>query len=407
MKSRKLIAVVMLAVSICTINPTVVRADENSVKEAQAKYQEYQDKIDEANSHIYSLNSSIEELVVSIKENEDKVTETENEIKFNKLKIEELKEDIDSREKLKASRLREMYKSNIAMNYMSLVLSVRNFSDLVSVIDGFSTLMEMDRSVILGLEDAKDELNDKVKDLSTKEKELNLYSRRLNSDKESLEIKVNQQEEIIASLESEKAKFGSEVLEVAERELVAYQIETINSSSSASELSSMVNQLNSIKDGQLTMPNVIEEVTSAVDSASSKIEDIRQQELAYNTTQVNRGPGFEASTGNSIVDFAFQFLGRPYVWGAVGPDTFDCSGLTSYVYRHAAGIEITRTTYTQINVGTPVSYSEMQPGDLVFTYDNEHVGIYVGNGMYINATFPGSTVRVTPVTNFYAARRIL
>ena len=95
------------------------------------------------------------------------------------------------------------------------------------------------------------------------------------------------------------------------------------------------------------------------------------------------------------------------MWGAVGPDTFDCSGFTSYVYRHCAGIEITRTTYTQINVGVPVSYNNMQPGDLVFTYDNEHVGIYVGSVMYINATYPGSTIRVTPVTNFYAARRIL
>ena len=64
------------------------------------------------------------------------------------------------------------------------------------------------------------------------------------------------------------------------------------------------------------------------------------------------------------------------------------------MYRHCAGIEITRTTYTQINVGVPVSYNNMQPGDLVFTYDNEHVGIYVGSGMYINATYPGSTIRV-------------
>ena len=407
MKSRKLIAVVMLAVSICTINPTVVRADENSVKEAQVKYQEYQTKIDEANSQIYSLNNSIEELVVSIKENEDKVTETENEIRFNKLKIEELKEDIENREELKATRVREMYKSNIVMNYIYLIFSSKNFSDFISAFDGFTTLMEIDKSVILGLEDVKDELNGKVLELGTKEKELNLYSQRLKSDKESLENKVDQQKTIIASLESEKTKFGSEVLEVAERELVAYQIEAIKSSNSASELSSMISQLSSIKDGQLTMPNVISEVDSAIGSANSKIESIRQQELAYNTVQVSRGPGFEGSTGNSIVDYAFQFLGTPYVWGAVGPNTFDCSGLTSYVYRHAAGIEITRTTYTQINVGTPVSYSEMQPGDLVFTYDNEHVGIYVGNGMYINATYPGSTVRVTPVTNFYAARRIL
>ena len=114
-----------------------------------------------------------------------------------------------------------------------------------------------------------------------------------------------------------------------------------------------------------------------------------------------------STSASKLVSYAKSLLGKPYVWGAQGPSSFDCSGFTSYVYRHCAGIEITRTTYTQINVGVPVSYNNMQPGDLVFTYDNEHVGIYVGGGMYINATYPGSTVRVTPVTNFYAARRVL
>ena len=79
----------------------------------------------------------------------------------------------------------------------------------------------------------------------------------------------------------------------------------------------------------------------------------------------------------------------------------------SYVYRHCANLEITRTTYTQINVGTPVEYGDMQPGDLVFMRNNEHVGIYIGNGQMIHAPRTGDVVKVSNVFSFYAARRIL
>ena len=67
------------------------------------------------------------------------------------------------------------------------------------------------------------------------------------------------------------------------------------------------------------------------------------------------------------------------------------------MFRNAAGVDITRTTYSQLGVGTPVSYDELQPGDLVFTYGQDHVGIYVGNGQYIHAPQPGDSVKVSPV----------
>ena len=91
----------------------------------------------------------------------------------------------------------------------------------------------------------------------------------------------------------------------------------------------------------------------------------------------------------------------------LAPNAFDCSGFTSYVYRHAAGIEITRTTWSQYGQGVPVSYSDLQLGDLVFTYDLGHVGIYVGGGQYIHAPQPGEGVKVSPIQGFYGARRIL
>ncbi|QFQ99881.1 glycoside hydrolase [Streptomyces phaeolivaceus] len=86
-------------------------------------------------------------------------------------------------------------------------------------------------------------------------------------------------------------------------------------------------------------------------------------------------------------------IGKPYVWGATGPGSYDCSGLTQAAWK-AAGVDLPRTTYDQVNTGTTVSLSNARPGDLIFFYDNiGHVGLYIGNGMMIHAPKPGTYVR--------------
>ncbi|MFF3915294.1 NlpC/P60 family protein [Streptomyces sp. NPDC001852] len=99
----------------------------------------------------------------------------------------------------------------------------------------------------------------------------------------------------------------------------------------------------------------------------------------------------------AAVDYAYAKLGSPYVWGAAGPNAFDCSGLVQAAYR-AAGISLPRTTYAQIDAGRRVSRSELQPGDLVFFYSGiSHVGIYVGDGQIIHAPNPSAPVRLAPL----------
>ncbi|MDG4861866.1 NlpC/P60 family protein [Streptomyces sp. T-3] len=108
------------------------------------------------------------------------------------------------------------------------------------------------------------------------------------------------------------------------------------------------------------------------------------------------------------VSFAYGALGSPYVWGASGPNAFDCSGLTQAAYR-SAGVALPRTTYTQINAGQRVSRSELAPGDLIFFYSGlSHVGLYVGNGQMIHAPNPSAPVRLAPIDQmpFAGATRV-
>ncbi|WP_326703977.1 C40 family peptidase [Streptomyces cyaneofuscatus] len=108
------------------------------------------------------------------------------------------------------------------------------------------------------------------------------------------------------------------------------------------------------------------------------------------------------------VSFAHGAIGKPYVWGATGPNAFDCSGLTQAAWK-AAGVSLPRTTYTQINAGQRVSRSELAPGDLVFFYSGiSHVGLYIGGGQMIHAPRPGAPVRIAPISQmpFAGATRV-
>lgn len=100
---------------------------------------------------------------------------------------------------------------------------------------------------------------------------------------------------------------------------------------------------------------------------------------------------------------ALSRLGRPYVWGATGPDRFDCSGLVQWSYRQA-GVHLDRTTYQQINDGIPVPRSQIRPGDLVFPHAG-HVQMAIGNNLVVEAPYSGATVRISPLGSNVQIRR--
>ena len=94
-------------------------------------------------------------------------------------------------------------------------------------------------------------------------------------------------------------------------------------------------------------------------------------------------------------------LGKSYVWGAAGPDHFDCSGLTMYAYA-AAGVSLSHFTGAQWNEGRHVPESDLQPGDLVFFEKTlGHMGMYIGNGQFIHAPHTGDVVKISALSGYY------
>ena len=97
----------------------------------------------------------------------------------------------------------------------------------------------------------------------------------------------------------------------------------------------------------------------------------------------------------TALKYALAQVGKPYVWGAAGPSAFDCSGLMMAAWG-AAGVGLPHSSRAQAGYGTPVSQSELKPGDLVFYYHPiSHVGMYIGNGLIVNAENPSVGVKVT------------
>lgn len=117
----------------------------------------------------------------------------------------------------------------------------------------------------------------------------------------------------------------------------------------------------------------------------------------------HRATGRE-SRAVQAVRAALSRLGTPYVWGATGPDRFDCSGLVQWAYAQA-GIRLRRTTYEQIHDGVPVAPSQVRPGDLVFPHTG-HVQMAIGGGLVVEAPQPGSVVQISRLGPSVAIRRM-
>jgi cell wall-associated NlpC family hydrolase len=115
-----------------------------------------------------------------------------------------------------------------------------------------------------------------------------------------------------------------------------------------------------------------------------------------------------SSVGAAALREALTQQGKPYVWGAAGPNAYDCSGLVTWAFKQV-GTNLPRVAEMQSAVGTPVSPAQLQPGDLVFFYTPvSHVGIYVGGGEVLHASEPGVPIRIAPMAGmpFHNARRI-
>jgi len=148
----------------------------------------------------------------------------------------------------------------------------------------------------------------------------------------------------------------------------------------------------------------LSEARSLLNSLTAK----DRAKLAAQQARANRAASSRVDLGNdasasqragAALAAAKSKIGSPYVWGATGPSSFDCSGLTSWAYNQA-GVSLPRTSQAQANAGTHVGRGQLAPGDLIIFYgDAHHIGLYAGNGQVLHAPKPGAAVRYESMDN--------
>ncbi|ACD24537.1 SagA protein [Clostridium botulinum B str. Eklund 17B (NRP)] len=421
---RKKILAAMLATMIIAGSsaPVFATPGNQELNETRQKYAEIERNINEIQDKIYDLDAQIEPLEQTVSNNKKEVKNINTQIDNTTKDIGQCKEEITNLDLALGERLKAIYMSgNMEFSYLNFLFESESTSDFFTRAESLGRILGRDKKAIKEIAEKRDSLNEKITSLEDKKKEIDKLNAEVQVSLSELDVKKKDQEVLVEKTKDEKKKFDEEYLSQMERDVVKSQIDVINSSSSSlSDLKSAISQLRNIRDSQLKSPIVIEEVNAKIESGKSAVSQKEQEEeakkaaaAAASANTPNRGNSGSTnvtvpSAGNAqaILNEAYNHLGKAYVYGATGPSNFDCSGFTQYVYRKAAGVDISRTTYSQIGVGVSVSRDQLQPGDLVFPHAG-HVGIYVGGGNMIHAPQTGDVVKVSPVYNFYAARRIL
>ncbi len=396
--------------------PALAAPDSQQLSDSRQKYAEIEKNITDIQNKIYDLDTQIEPLQLTVDKNKKEITNINKVIDNTTKDIEQCKKEINTMDLALGQRVKEMYKSgDLEFSYLNFVLESESTSDFFSRAEAVSKIIGKDKSAIEEVTSKKEELNSKIQSLQDKKTEIDNLNKEIQTSLSELDGKKKEAEALASQAKDEKKKFDSQYLSQLERDLVKPQMDQLdNSNASAADLQAAIDQLRKVRDSQVKSEIVTAEINDKIEKAKVALAAKKQAEVKAATTAATPSRGGSKGTlaipsagkAQAILNEAYAQLGKPYVWGATGTGSFDCSGFTQFVYENAAGIDITRTTYSQIGEGQPVNQDQLQPGDLVFPHAG-HVGIYVGNGQMIHAPQTGDVVKVSPVYNFYAARRIL
>ncbi|OPJ65778.1 putative endopeptidase precursor [Clostridium chromiireducens] len=401
----------MLATVIVIGNsvPAFATPDNQQLSDSRQKYAEIESKISDIQNKIYDLDIQIEPLQLTVDKNTKEIKSINNVIDNTTKDIDQCKKEINTLDLALGQRVKAMYMSgDLEFSYLNFILESESTSDFFSRAEAVSKIIGKDKSAIEDITSKKEELNNKIQSLEDKKVEIDKLNKEIKASLNELDGKKKEEEALAVQAKEEKKNFDAQYLSQLEKDLIKPQIDALNNSNaSAAELQAAIDQLRRIRDNQIKSEIVTNEINDKIEKAKLVVASKKAAETKI--SKPSRGGKVSVpSAGNAqaILNAAYAQLGKPYQWGATGVSTFDCSGFTQYVYENAAGVDISRTTYSQINEGQAVSQGDLQPGDLVFTHPG-HVGIYVGNGQMIHAPQTGDVVKVGPVYSFYAGRRIV
>ncbi|AJA48593.1 protein P54 [Clostridium pasteurianum DSM 525 = ATCC 6013] len=406
MNKRILSAVLALGV-VLTMNVRALAEPslDEQLNSSQQQYNQEQSTLNEAQKKVSDIELKIEMLDDEIQKNmieidnvKGKISKTEADINNAQKSIKRAEQDIKAEKELYNKRMRAMY-INGSGGYINILLDSKGVSDLISKVETIKSIAEFNDKIISNLNERRQAVQEK------KDK----FAR----DKEKLIVLKSDSEKKLSDLNNKKTQQQPLIAEAKAQQNSAAEL----SASTKSQIDAIKQRIASAKAAEQAAANASQNNSSNnANSEANRSTNITANNNSNTNVSINRGGSLPASTGgsvsnDSVIAYASSFLGTPYVWGGTSPSPgFDCSGFTQYVYKKF-GVSVGRTTYDQIKDGVGVSRDQLKPGDLVFfgTYSNpHHMGMYVGDGMYIHAPHTGDVVKISPLnrSDYLTARRV-
>jgi cell wall-associated NlpC family hydrolase len=416
---KKLIKYTLSASIIATMisaTPTFASSiTQGQINATQVKIDDFETKVQQIDNRISVAMEKSQKFNDQIKTQQGKIEETKGEIQA-------AQKSLDAHKQVYSERLKTIQlegKQSVA-TYAELLFSSANISEFLTRFTAISNIMESDTDLLNGLNEkeqalknAEDKLHNEFDQLKKSQTELASEQKKIETDKKEI-----QQELVVAkdTLKTQQAQLEQQKAEEQARQLAQQKAEQARQL--AQQKAEQARQL-AQKQAQQGTQQVQQQSQSHQSARQTQQQPV--EKAPVNNTPVSNPPSVStppavaaipASSGSAseLIAYAKQFLGTPYVWGGTTPNGFDCSGFTSYVFRNAAGINLPRVSRDQQDVGTRISPSQVQPGDLVFRGNPAyHVGIYIGGGQYIHAPQTGDVVKISAYdpSKFSSAARVL
>ncbi|NLL32069.1 MAG: hypothetical protein GX252_01870 [Enterococcus cecorum] len=360
----------------------------SEINDLKSKQSEAQSQIDSLESSINKINKKADELL------KEQSTLREETVQLQK-DIEVLTERISKREEAIRNQARDVQVNNQSSVYVKALLDATSFTDALGRLKAMTTIVNANNDLVNQQKADKKAVEDKKAENEAKQEEIAKNQATLEEQKGTLEAKQADLNVLKASLAEQQATKESEKQALAEQK-AAFEAEQKR-----------------VREQQAQAAAVQQAAQQAQASVSTSTNNTSSSSSSSNASSSNAGvsnvviPSTPApapsGNGSAIVAEAYKHIGKPYVWGAKGPNTFDCSGFTRYVYLQVTGRDIGGWTVPQEGAGSIIPVSQAQPGDLYFwgsRGSSYHVAIALGGGSYIHAPQPGESVKVGSVAYF-------
>ena len=418
---KKKLATLLLTSSL--LASTMIAPIAASADELQNKIEQQESKLEAIQSEVLSAQQTLTAVQTEISAAESRSNEllesritTQDEVTTLAEEIEKLEIIIEKREEQLQEQARSVQVNGSNTNYINFVFASESLTDLVARVEVVTTMVSANKSLVEQQISDKEAVTDKKVASEEKLEEIIGMSTELEQLKADLHIKKIEEESAIAALNAEQStvqadrdKFIAQKEEADRRAaeeaaaIAAAEAAAIAAAEEAARVAAIaVEEVAEVETVATTSRNVAAPAVTAPQQ-SAPTETVAQAPVSTPESTPAPAPAPAPSHSGDLIGEAYKYLGVPYVWGGKTPAGFDCSGFTSYVFRQAYGMEIGSWTGAQENLGTKISVSQAQPGDLLFwgsagsTY---HVAIYLGGGSYIHSPYEGRTVEVNTISNF-------